>query len=194
MTSEQHDALSPDERKAQDQAQDTVQEDLSQTQQSEEALLRKELEAITGLCQRLQADFDNYRKRTAEERAQIVASATSSLVQHLLPVLDAFELSLSHAKTDDVQTLRQVVTGMGYIQQQLVSVLQHSGLEPMVSDGQKYDPYKHQALESVPASEDVPADHVAATRQKGYLLHGKVLRTAKVVVAKEEGELHGAKA
>ncbi len=117
---------------------------------------------------RMQADFDNFRKRTEKERGEVVAAASSGLIGQLLPVLDNFELSLKYS--DDV--------GVKMIHAELLKVLQRQGLSIIDTKGD-FDAKIHEAVGTVPGKKD---GAIAEVVQKGYLLNDKLLRASKVKI------------
>lgn len=142
------------------------------------AQLTAERDALKDQLMRMAAEFDNYRKRTARESAQIRKTAAASLVRGLLPVLDNLERALNHA-TGEATALSQ---GVEMIMKQLKDALASAGLEAIDAVGQPFDPQVHEALTHQP-SEEHPADHVALEFERGYRLGDTVLRAAKVVVS-----------
>ncbi len=131
----------------------------------------KEQEYLNAL-QRLQAEFDNYRKRTDKERVEIIKNAEESLVAELLGVLDNFELSLKYTKDD----------GVKMIYSELYSILEKHGLKP-IDVNCKFDPKIHEALIKETGEED---GVIIEELQKGYMLNDKVIRISKVKVSKKE--------
>ena len=128
--------------------------------------------------QRLAADFDNFRKRTAREHAALAARAHERLVKELLPVLDDLERALEAAEEHDEAKL---VDGVRLVQQALRQALEREGLAEIEADG-KFDPHVHEALLAQPAEEAEEGD-VLQVLQKGYRLGDRVLRPARVIVA-----------
>jgi len=128
-------------------------------------------------AQRVQADFENYRKRVLREQTAIVERATEGLVGQLLPVLDSFELALG-ILGDAEEKVRK---GVELVYAELLGVLERAGLERIETDGAPFDPNVHEAV----LSEDGDGDPVVAeTMRGGYRLKGKVLRPAMVKVAR----------
>jgi molecular chaperone GrpE len=125
---------------------------------------------------RLKAEFDNSRKRQERERARILESASEKLVQELLPVLDNLDRAL--------ESEGDIREGVRATRDQLADVLANEGLLPVASDGQPFDPNVHEAVMGQP-SEDYEEGTVLQTFQRGYLLNGRAIRPAKVVVAKQ---------
>lgn len=132
---------------------------------------------------RLQADFDNYRKRIERERHQERHRGAETLVEHLLPVLDAFDRAIS-AHPDAAHD--EYRTGFQLIRKQLFDVLAKQGLQKIEADGQRFDPHMHHAIERV-ETVDEPDGAVLEELQAGYVFHGKVLRPAMVRVAVNPG-------
>ncbi len=130
---------------------------------------------------RLQAEFDNYRKRSLQERAEFIKFANEGLISELIGILDNFELSVKYAEEkNDFKLMHQ---GVDMIIKQLHTLLKSKGLEKMKAVGEKFDPHKHDALEII-ENQDVEAETVVEELQAGYLLSGRILRPAKVKVAK----------
>ena len=130
---------------------------------------------------RLQADWDNYRRRTAQERLDERQRATEKLVVDLLPVIDDLERAIEHADNLTDPAAKQFVEGVDAICKKLVGVLNKEGVEVVNPVGEPFDPLSHQAVSQV---EDTEAydETVAQVYQKGYRMGGKDIRTAMVVV------------
>jgi len=122
---------------------------------------------------RLQAEFDNYRKRMMREQTEIASRAGARLVERLLPVLDNFERALAHTEDD----------GMVLVYKELISVLESEGLRAIESLGAPFDPNLHEAVESHD-EEGITEPTVVKVYRTGYEFKGKVLRAAMVVVAR----------
>ncbi len=129
---------------------------------------------------RLQADFENFRKRTLRERAEWYQRANEDLVMELLPVLDHFELGLQTA--EEHNTDKAVVDGFRLVYEQCLSSLKKFGLAPVDAEGQTFDPHVHEAMTHLP-SDDHPEDMVITQTRRGYKLGGKLVRAAQVVVS-----------
>lgn len=139
--------------------------------------LQAALEEHQNRLLRMQADFDNFRRRNRQEREDLVSFATEGLLTKLLPVLDNFERAIA-VEGDNPNML----AGIQMIHRQLVEVLASEGLEMMPTCGCEFDPNLHQAVLMEP-SEEVADNHITAELQKGYLVKGKVIRPAMVKVA-----------
>jgi molecular chaperone GrpE len=128
--------------------------------------------------QRLAADFDNYRKRTARDQEAVAARAHERLVKELLPILDDLERALDAAEVHDEAT---VVDGVRLVHRALQGALEREGLAEIETDG-PFDPHVHEALLAQPGEGAEPGS-VLQVVQKGYRLGDRVLRPARVVVA-----------
>ncbi len=128
------------------------------------------------LALRLQADFDNYRKRKEREIEDYKKVATSGIVTDLLTIVDDLDRALEHAKEDD-----DLVVGIKGVRANLMKILENNGLKEIPAEG-KFDPNFHEALMAVEGEED---DQIAEVFQKGYTLNGKVIRFTKVKVTKK---------
>jgi len=130
--------------------------------------------------QRLQADFDNYRKRTQKEKLELIKYASERLVGELLPVLDNFDRAVSAAKVNlDFTSFSQ---GVEMILRQMQTALSKEGLKAMETVGQPFDPNVHEAVLRV-ESEEYPENTVVEEVQKGYYLKEKILRPCMVKVS-----------
>ncbi len=126
---------------------------------------------------RRMAEFDNFRKRVEREKAELRDFSTMETVRQFLPFLDDMERALNTETAD-----KDYARGMELIVRRLSAELQKLGLEPVQTEGQKFDPHFHHALEVQPSTE--AEDHsILAEFQKGYLFRGKLLRPALVRVA-----------
>ena len=131
------------------------------------------------MAQRLQADFDNFRKRTQRENEEFKAFATAGLISELLTIEDDLDRALDSAKEEN-----DFVIGVRGIRQNLMKVLESKGLTEIPTDG-KFDPNCHEAL--CVEESDTDGD-IAEVFQKGYRLGNKVLRYSKVKVTKKRSE------
>jgi molecular chaperone GrpE len=128
---------------------------------------------------RLQADFDNFRKRQVRERAEWITRANEDLFLELLPVLDHYEMGLKSA--EDHQTDCSVTEGFKLVYNQLLDLLEKHNVSPIASIGEAFDPHVHEALTHLPS--DKPAETVIEQVRRGYKLGDKLLRAAQVVVS-----------
>jgi molecular chaperone GrpE len=142
---------------------------------------RAEAESYLDDLRRLQADFDNYRKRTLREQTARTASASQALVARLLPVLDNFELAVSAAEQS--RDFDRMLKGVEMVLGALREVLEGEGLVKIEAEGKPFDPERHEAVIAVELEGTAPGTVVGIVRT-GYELGGKVLRPAMVKVAK----------
>ncbi len=129
---------------------------------------------------RVLAEFDNYRKRSARELEGARAFAVERFAQELLPALDGFELALANAATADLKSLLE---GQAATHRLLVKAFEKAGIVEVDPAGRPFDPGQHEAMLAEPSATLAP-NTVVRTIQKGYLLNGRVLRPARVIVAR----------
>lgn len=142
--------------------------------------LQADIAAVNDRLLRLQADFDNFRKRTARERAEIYARSLEDLMQELLPVLDHFEMGLASAESQGTEPA--VLQGLGLVLDQFRDALVRFGLAPADAVGKPFDPNQHESVAMMPSAEH-PRDTVVTETRRGYVLGGRLLRAAQVVVS-----------
>lgn len=144
---------------------------------------KKEASEATDRLARLQADWENYRKRTAAERLAEKERAAEKLVLGLLPVLDDMERASEHALANgsDGDGLKQFVDGVNAVHDKMISILEKEGVKVIDPVGEPFDPLVHQAVGRVEDSEAFE-ETVAQVYQKGYSMGGKVIRAAMVTV------------
>ncbi len=135
------------------------------------------IQELTELLQRTQANFENYRKQTEKRIEDIKQMAAKDVIVQLLPLLDNFELALKNARAHP----EEFVKGVELIYSQLVEVLQLSGVQPIVTEKKVFDPYLHEALLKVESSQ--PTNTILEEFQKGFTLHGQVIRHARVKIS-----------
>lgn len=140
---------------------------------------KAEAEKYLDMARRLQADFDNFRKRTQRENEEYRKFACSSVLSDLLTIVDDLDRALEHAGEET-----EFVKGIRGVRANMMKVLEANGLTEIPADG-KFDPDCHEALCTVEGDED---GDIAEVFQKGYMLNGKVLRYSKVKVTKKREE------
>lgn len=143
--------------------------------------LKAELNAKDDRFLRLQADFDNFRKRTAREKSELAAVIEQAFLKDLLPLLDNLSRASEAAESAeqaDVETLRK---GIEMIKQETVAVMGKHGLEPIETLGKPFDPNYHQAVGTV-KDETKDDGLIAAELQRGYIARGRVIRPSMVQV------------
>lgn len=132
--------------------------------------------------QRLQADFQNYRRRMTQERLEAASRGKEDILRGLLPVLNNFRLALQHVD-QDVNAVRQ---GVQMIWQQFEGFLRDQKVEPIPTVGQVFDPTYHEVLSTVPATAKSPANTIVTEVKAGYRIDGRLLAPAQVIVAQAE--------
>lgn len=143
----------------------------------EVAKLTTELEESKDKYLRLYSEFDNFRRRTAKEKLDLMQTAGEKIISELLPVLDDFERAGQSADSSD----ESVQEGLKLISQKITNILQGQGLKAMETpEGTDFDPELHEAITQIPADEKLKGK-IVDTIEKGYFLGEKVIRFAKVV-------------
>lgn len=142
---------------------------------------RKEVEDGETRYARLQADFDNFKRRTRLEKEDLARYASEKVIVQLLPVLDNFERAVAAM---EAQGAHNLISGLTMVQRQVLDILAKEGLQAIADVGQPFDPNRHDAVMHEEASEAFPDGTVTQELQKGYLLKEKVIRPAMVKVAK----------
>ena len=154
-----------------------------------EPALSKQLADYKETLQRLQAEFENYKKRAEKEKAQFRQFAAAEIAKSFLPVLDSFEIALKSINRANNEAVDgKFIKGIELIYGQFYSVLQLQGLRPIKAVGQKLDPYTHEVLMQEEAQDEKKDGIIVEEFQKGYLFNGMVLRFSKVKVLKYRGK------
>jgi molecular chaperone GrpE len=146
--------------------------------ESEYAKLKGERDALYDRLARLQAEFDNFRKRQTKENQDFRDYALSNAILALLPIVDSFDRAL---QAPDGPEFRK---GVELINRQFHDALSKLGVEPISAAGRPFDPNLHQAIQTV-ENADVPENHVVDEFQRGYKLKDRLLRPAMVTVSKK---------
>jgi molecular chaperone GrpE len=142
--------------------------------------LQADLDRFRDLALRSQADFENYKKRSAREKEEAIKYANSSLLEKLIAIVDNFELGLEAARAEGEKS--PVFSGMSMVLKQLMDFLTDSGLQPIDATGQKFDPNLHEAIAHEP-SETFPEGVVIRQTRRGYKMKDRLLRPSSVVVS-----------
>jgi len=145
---------------------------------SEVQKLKAERDALLDRLARLQAEFDNARKRSVREQQEFKEFAAADAIKTLLPALDSFERALQ----TPARQLEEFRSGVELIYKQLQDALQKLGVSPIPAKGQPFDPHQHEAIELVETT-DAPDHQVIEELQRGYKLKNRLLRPAMVKVA-----------
>ena len=153
-------------------------EESKQSDENKEKKLHQTISDLTDTLQRLQADFENYKKRVDKEKAQVAIMARAAVLQQLLPIIDAFEIA---SKSSEGVQLKK---GIMLIQSELAKAMSTLDMKPIAAVGLKCDPHKHEVLMQE-AREDCEEDIVTEELQKGYIVGNMIVRSSKVKVAKK---------
>ncbi|GBF22731.1 co-chaperone GrpE [Candidatus Gastranaerophilus sp. (ex Termes propinquus)] len=148
--------------------------------EAEEKNVQADLEELNNRYLRLAADFDNYRKRQTQERQDLLKYGSVQILTSLLTVLDTIERANESMR--DVEDSKTIKEGYQVVFKQLQEVLQKSGLEEIVAEGEQFDPNFHEAVMKTPTTEH-PDGSIITKLQTGYKFQDKVLRPALVNVA-----------
>ncbi len=127
---------------------------------------------------RIYSEYENYRKRTTMEKADLLLNGAKDTIKAILPVVDDFERALAHIADDDASK-----EGVQLIYNKLMKILEQKGLKAIEAKGEKFDENLHEAVTQFPASDESQKGTVVDVVEKGYYLNDKVIRYAKVVVA-----------
>lgn len=126
------------------------------------------------------AEFDNYRKRTMKEKAELIKNGGERAIESILPILDDFERALANMSKDE--SAAEIMTGIELIYNKFVSILKQNGLEKINTEGANFDTDYHEAVAMVPTPDESLKGKVLDCVQTGYTLNDKVIRHAKVAV------------
>ncbi len=149
-------------------------------EQSEAEKLAIELSQAKDKYLRLYSEFENFRRRTAKERLEMIGSASAELMTDLLPILDDFERARGAAESLESNV---ELEGMNLVYQKLSKLLKSKGLEPMEKlEGKKFDAEVHEAISQIPTPKKKLKNRIIHVVEKGYYLNQKVIRYAKVVI------------
>jgi molecular chaperone GrpE len=135
------------------------------------------LKDLTDTLKRVQADYENYKKRVDRDRGELLKYAGESILKKMLPLLDNLDRALSHCAKQD--PLRE---GLRMVREHFIELLLSEGVTPIPAQGLLFDPFRHEALMTKAA--DQPKNTILEEVEKGYLLHDRVLRPSKVIVSK----------
>lgn len=185
---EQNATQTPGEAATEGESTDTKADVEPEEELSEVEKLEKELEETRDQLEKekkeylfLMADFDNFRKRTIRERSELIKNAAEKVLKDLLPIVDDFERGLEASK--DAAGAKAIHDGMELIYNKLIKHLGDNGVKAMESTGADFNADIHEAIATIPATDESQKGKVIDTTQKGYTINDKVLRHAKVVVA-----------
>ncbi len=159
------------------------QNEVSEEQKDTVESMGKKLEELNKKYLLLYSDFENYRKRTAKERLELVLNAAESTIKDLLPVVDDYERALQNLERQEGELFAKTKEGLELVYNKLMTTLSKQGLKPMNAKGEKFDENIHEAIARIPAQKEEEKGIVVDETTKGYYLNDKVIRYAKVVVA-----------
>ncbi len=167
-----------------EQVQETVAEETQTEETVEETVIEPTPEEkyaeLNDKFLRLYSEFDNYRKRTNKEKLELISTASSGVIKDLVAVLDDFERAITNNETvEDTSALKE---GFNLIHNKLKGILETKGLKPMISKGEVFDSELHEAIANIPAPTEDLKGKIVDDVEKGYYIHDKVIRYAKVVV------------
>jgi len=152
-------------------------------EKSETDLLQEELAETKNRLLRALADFDNYKKRAAIDREQFVQFANESLIAEILPIIDGFARAMEAA--GKIKAGEEMIKGLALIKRQLEDVLKKHGVEEIEALGKPYDANLHEAI--LQREREGPEGIIIEEMQKGYTLHGRVIRPSMVIVSLPAG-------
>lgn len=173
--SEEIEVIDPEETETVDNDEDKV-----ESMQNEIESLQQEKEELQQRTLRIQAEFDNFKKRSQKEKEADQKYKAQAIVTELLPAIDNFERALETETTEDASSL---VEGITMVYRQLQDALKSQGVEPIESVGESFDPNLHHAVMQI-EDEEIESNTVVEEMQKGYMLKDRVIRPAMVKVNK----------
>lgn len=179
MSKKEHTTIDPEEvaKQAEPVEEGTPQEAVNETEMPQEDKLQEldeKLATLNDKYLRLYSEYENYRKRTNQEKADLLLNGSREMMKAILPVVDDFERALAATGDDE---------GVLLIYNKLMKILNQKGLKAMEVKGEKFDENLHEAITRIPAPDESQKGLVIDVVEKGYYLNDKVLRYAKVVVA-----------
>ena len=132
---------------------------------------------------RLQADFDNFRKRAAREKVEALQYGHQNLVKDVLATVDNLDRAVDHARKSEAGDLQSLLQGVELVQRELLTVLGKHGIKEVDAHGKNFDPALHEAMAQTPDGSVAP-NTIVDVFQKGYRLRDRLLRPARVIVAR----------
>lgn len=171
---------SADEKEKQEKTEEQAENGESIKYEEEIAALKKEKDDLFDRLLRVQAEFENFKKRTQKEREAERKYKAQDLVNDILPVLDNFERALQVEKTEETSSL---IEGISMVHRQLLDALKNNGVEMIETEGKQFDPNLHHAVMQV-EDESYESNQIVEELQKGYMLKDRVIRPAMVKVNK----------
>ncbi len=154
--------------------------------ESEPSRTRAELEQTRDQLLRLRADFENFRRRAQRERDEAYQFGHENLARDLLPILDDFERALEHARRPEGPDVSALAEGVELVLREILAIFSKHGVDEIQALGKGFDPAVHEALAQTEAS-GVEPNTIVQVAQKGYQLRERLLRPARVIIAKAAG-------
>jgi molecular chaperone GrpE len=155
-------------------------DDLDENTHAIEVKLNNENKELKEKYLRLYSEFENYRRRTAKERLELIKTASEDVIQQMIPVLDDFERAI---KAEEKETGEKTIEGRQLIYNKMVKILASKGLKSMDDlVGKDFDAEMHEAITQIPAPSEELKGKIVDVIERGYLLGDKVVRYAKVVI------------
>lgn len=151
-------------------------------QKDELELLQEKYDEVNDKYLRLNADFDNYRKRTSKEKVELIKNGGEKTLSEILPLIDDFERAME--TLEQAENKEAMLKGIELIYSKFQLYLQQHGVKEMDAIGEPFDPENMEAVTTVPVNESLQKDTVIDCIQKGYMLNDKVIRFPKVIVGK----------
>jgi molecular chaperone GrpE len=178
-----------DAAEAGDPAEEAATPQYSELEELKEALAARQKEAKENYERYLRAvaELDNYKKRAARDKADIIKYGKEDLIKDILPFLDSLDRALEHAESNDAQAFK---SGIALIQDQLLCCLKKHGVERIESAGADFNPNFHEALMQLDSA-DHEHNQIVSEMEKGYLLNGRLIRPSRVCVCKKTKENNG---
>ena len=155
-----------------------------QTLKTEYEMAVEELDKTRDQQLRLQAEFENFRRRTLKDKQDSQLYGHQNFVKELLSTVDNLDRAIEHSEQSAGEDLQTLLQGVELVQKELLGVLERFGVSEIEAEGQKFDPTYHEGVAQVPSAE--AENTVVQVLQKGYQLRDRMLRPARVVVAKAE--------
>ena len=149
-------------------------------EENEEPTAEQRYDELNDKYIRINAEFDNYRKRTNKEKVDIINTANAGMMKDLLSVIDDFQRA--QANNENAEEIESVKEGFNLIYNKFKTILEGKGLKEMKADGEVFDSELHEAIANIPAPKKKDKGKVIEAVEKGYYLNDKVIRYAKVVV------------
>jgi molecular chaperone GrpE len=174
------DEVTEEENNKEENAGEDFADDPSSCRNEKDPLQEEKYVALNDSYLRLMAEYDNYRKRTLREKAELIKSGGAAVLENLLPVIDDFERALGTLQS--TEDLPSVIEGVKLIYSKFISYLSQQGVKAIEATGKPFDTEQFEAIAIVPATEEDLKGKVIDCVQTGYMLYDKVLRHAKVVV------------